>query len=215
MDAKKQEKLMRVGQAAAMLGVTGETLRRWEREGKITPSVKSQGTGWRRYAMSDLESAVIPGLTAKKDERKTVAYARVSSSEQAGDLERQADTLVAFCSARGWTHETIRDIGSGMNYKKKGLKNLLNRILAGDVERLVVAHKDRLLRFGAELVFALCEAKDCEVVIINKDETATFEEDLARDVLEIVTVFSARLYGKRSSKNRKIAESVRKALEAA
>jgi hypothetical protein len=91
-----------------------------------------------------------------------------------------------------------------MNYHKKGLRKLLEQILDGSVGRLVLTHKDRLLRFGAELVFALCEAKEVEVVIINKGEDATFEEDLAKDVLEIITVFSARLYGSRSRKNQKI-----------
>ena len=81
------------------------------------------------------------------------------------------------------------------------------------VGRLIITHKDRLLRFGAELVFSICEAKEVEVVIINKGEDATFEEDLAKDVLEIITVFSARLYGSRSRKNKKLIENMQKAVE--
>jgi predicted site-specific integrase-resolvase len=95
-----------------------------------------------------------------------------------------------------------------MNYHKKGLKSLLRGIIEGDVGRLVLTHKDRLLRFGAELVFALCEAKAVEVVILNQTEQASFEEELAQDVLEIITVFSARLYGSRSHKNQKLIEAV-------
>jgi predicted site-specific integrase-resolvase len=102
-----------------------------------------------------------------------------------------------------------------MNYYKKGLKHLLNAILADQVGRLVITHKDRLLRFGAELVFAICEAKNVEVIIINQGEDATFEEDLAKDVLEIITVFSARLYGSRSHKNQKLLAGVKKAVEEA
>lgn len=79
----------------------------------------------------------------------------------------------------------------------------------------MVAHKDRLLRFGAELVFAICEAKKVEVVILNQGEDTTFEEDLAKDVLEIITVFSARLYGSRSRKNQKLLDGVTRAVEAA
>jgi len=79
---------------------------------------------------------------------------------------------------------------------------------------LAVVHKDRLLRFGAELVFAICEAKNVEVVIINQGEDTTFEEDLAKDVLEIITVFSARLYGARSHKNQKLLDGVKQAVEA-
>ena len=101
-----------------------------------------------------------------------------------------------------------------MNYHKKGLTKLLNAILAGKVGRLVLTHKDRLLRFGSELVFSICEAKSVEVVIINKGGEATFEEELATDVLEIITVFSARLYGARSKKNKKLLDDVAKAVNA-
>jgi Resolvase, N terminal domain len=87
-----------------------------------------------------------------------------------------------------------------MNYHKKGLKLLLNDILSGKIGRLVIAHKDRLLRFGAELIFAICEAKNVEVIILNQGEDTTFEEDLAKDVLEIITVFSARLYTETASR---------------
>ncbi|MDL2410978.1 IS607 family transposase, partial [Rhizobium calliandrae] len=87
------------------------------------------------------------------------------------------------------------------------------QIINGSVGRLVISHKDRLLRFGAELVFAICEAKNVEVVILNQGEDTTFEEDLAKDVLEIVTVFSARLYGSRSHKNQKLLDAVNKAVE--
>jgi len=82
-------------------------------------------------------------------------------------------------------------------------------IVDSKVERLVLTHKDRLLRFGRELIFSLCEQFGTEVVIINRTEDSTFEEDLAEDVLEIITVFSARLYGSRSHKNRKIVEELR------
>lgn len=105
------------------------------------------------------------------------------------------------------------DLGSGINYHKKGLKKLLSELIAGRVERLVIAHKDRLLRFGAELIFAICECKDVEVVIVNKSQETTFEEDLTKDVLEIITVFSARLYGSRSHKNKKLLDAVQKAVE--
>jgi putative resolvase len=103
--------------------------------------------------------------------------------------------------------------GSGMNYHKKGLNRLLTGIVDDQVGRLVVAHKDRLLRFGAELVFAICEAKKVEVVILNQGEDTTFEEDLAKDVLEMITVFSARLYGSRSGKNQKLLDGVKRAVE--
>ena len=117
--------------------------------------------------------------------------------------------LELYCTKAGFNYEVIQDLGSGMNYYKKGLTKLLNLILEGQVKRLILTHKDRLLRFGAELIFAICEAKEVEVIIINKgDENIKFEEELAKDVLEIITVFSARLYGSRSKKNKKLLEDM-------
>ena len=147
--------------------------------------------------------------------RKTIAYARVSSPDQKDDLERQKQVLELYCARQGWTFAVVADLGSGMNYHKKGLKRLLNDILADRIERLVITHKDRLLRFGAELVFAMCEAKHVEVVILNPGEDTTFEEELAQDVLEIITVFSARLYGSRARKNQKLLDGVKHAVEEA
>ena len=144
--------------------------------------------------------------------KKTIAYARVSSADQKSDLERQKQELELFCASHGWAFEVISDLGSGMNYRKKGLIRLLNLLIDDKVERLVVTHKDRLLRFGAELVFAICEMKNIEVVIINQGSESSFEEDLAKDVLEIITVFSARLYGSRSKKNQKLLEGMKKAV---
>jgi len=138
--------------------------------------------------------------------RTTIAYARVSTSGQKDDLVRQVALLESFCAAQGWTYEVISDVGSGLNYHKRGLKQLISRICSGEVGRLVLTHKDRLLRFGAELVFSLCEHFGTEVVIINASEESSFEEDLAQDVIEIVTVFSARLYGSRSHKNKQVME---------
>lgn len=92
------------------------------------------------------------------------------------------------------------------------MQTLLNDILDNKIERLVITHKDRLLRFGAELVFMICEARDVEVVIINQGEELSFEQELAQDVLEIITVFSARLYGSRSKKNQKLIEAVKQVL---
>ena len=147
--------------------------------------------------------------------RNTIAYARVSSHDQKDDLERQKQVLELYCARQGWTFEVIADLGSGMNYHKKGLKRLLNEILADRIGRLVITHKDRLLRFGAELVFAMCEAKQVEVVILNQGNDTTFEEELAQEVREIITVFSARLYGSRSRKNQKLLDGVKHAVEEA
>lgn len=203
-------KLVPIKEAAAALGVSAQTLRRWEREGKLLPDERTAG-GRRRYDLARLQPELYRATV--EAERRTVAYARVSSHDQKDDLERQKQVLELYCARQGWTFEVIADLGSGMNYQKKGLKRLLDAIVEGHIGRLVITHKDRLLRFGAELVFAICEAKHVEVVILNQGEDTTFEEDLAKDVLEIITVFSARLYGSRSRKNQKLIEGVKQAVE--
>lgn len=184
---------------------------RWEREGKLIPDERTPG-GRRRYDLARLRPEQFHESTAQ---RRTIAYAHVSSHDQKDDLERQKQVLELYCARQGWTFEVIADLGSGMNYHKKGLKRLLDAIVEGQIGRLVITHKDRLLRFGAELVFAICEAKNVEVVILNQGEDTTFEEDLAQDVLEIITVFSARLYGSRSRKNQKRLDGVLQAVESA
>ena len=203
--------MVSIREAAEFLGVAVQTLRRWEREGKLVAHERTPG-GRRRYDLARLRPEQLHNVDAQ---RRTVAYARVSSHDQKDDLERQKQVLELYCARQGWTFEVIADLGSGMNYHKKGLKKLLDAIVEGRIGRLVLTHKDRLLRLGAELVFAICEAKGVEVVILNQGEDTTFEEDLAKDVLEIITVFSARLYGSRSRKNQKLLDSVRQAVEQA
>jgi predicted site-specific integrase-resolvase len=203
-------RLITIGEASEVLGVSISTLRRWDREGRLIPEKTT--SGHRRYDISKLKPEMYRERIAET--RKTIAYARVSSHDQKADLERQKQVLALYCARQGWTFEIISDMGSGMNYHKKGLKRMLNDILAEKIGRLVISHKDRLLRFGAELIFAICEAKQVEVVILNQGEDTTFEEDLAKDVVEIITVFSARLYGSRSRKNQRLLDDVKKAVEA-
>ena len=196
-----------ISEAAKLKGVSVSTLRRWEADGKLVP--ERTESGHRRYDIAKL-------IGVKAELSYTIGYARVSSHDtsassvqrQKADLVRQKQVIELFCATNGWQFETIEDLGSGMNYNKKGLKRLIKLIIDAKVERLVLTHKDRLLRFGAELIFSLCEHFGTEVVIINRTEDASFEEDLASDVLEIITVFSARLYGSRSHKNRKIVEEL-------
>ena len=127
---------------------------------------------------------------------------------QKEDLNRQKQVLELYCASNGWDFELISDLGSGINYNKKGLQHLIDLIIEDEVERLVLTHKDRLLRFGAELVFSICEAKEVEIVIINRGEDASFEENLAKDILEITTIFSEK-YDLRSIKNKKMIEKLK------
>ena len=200
-------KLVTIKEASAFLGVSTQTLRRWEREGRGIAVQRTKG-GQRRYDLTKMRPLALGA--EKLSEGITLAYARVSSHDQKDDLQRQEKMLEMFCSSKGWSFDLISDLGSGMNYHKKGLRKLLTRIIEGDVGRLVLTHKDRLLRFGAELVFAICEMKGVEIVLINRSDEPSFEEELAADVLEIITVFSARLYGSRSRKNKKLVADLQK-----
>ena len=199
--------MVKIGAAAELIGTTPAQLRKWEATGELVPARKTKG-GTRYYAIADL-------LGLANEAAPTVCYARVSSHDQKADLERQHAALEAYCAAKGWRTEIIRDLGSGMNYRKKGLQSLLEMILRRRIKRLVLTHKDRLLRFGAELVFALCELQGIEIVIIHKGEQPSFEEELAQDVIEIITVFSARLYGSRSKKHKTLLASLGESDEAA
>jgi excisionase family DNA binding protein len=164
-------RLLSIGEAAAVKGVSIDTLRRWEKESKIQ-SVRTEG-GHRRY---DIDT-----LIDFKENRKTIAYARVSSHDQKNDLERQALVLEAYCLHHGYNFEIIKDLGSGLNYKKRGLQKLLRFIICEQIDRLVITNKDRLLRFGLELIFSLCEYSGVEIVVLNRKEDSSYEEDLAAD----------------------------------
>lgn len=189
-----------IGDTAKILGVSVKTVRRWADSGKLK-SIRSP-SGHRRFHLHDVQE-LNDGNLNSTDNKITINYARVSSHDQKEDLVRQVKVLENYCANHGWQYETISDLGSGLNYKKKGLKQLLNRILTGDVGRLVLTHKDRLLRFGSELVFAICEEFNTEVIIINQSkEEISFEQELTEDMIELITVFSARLYGSRSRKNK-------------
>jgi len=182
-----------------MMGVSISTLRRWDNSNQFTPSSRTAG-GHRRYSVTKVKEYLGEFINSTK--RKVIAYARVSSHDQKQDLERQKKRLSLYCNNHKLNYELIDDLGSGMNYKKKGLKKLLKLVLSGQVSKIILTHKDRLLRFGSELIFQICNFFGVEINIIDENKSLTDEQVLAFDVLEIITVFSARLYGKRSHQNR-------------
>ncbi|UKA04880.1 IS607 family transposase [Photobacterium damselae] len=182
-----------IGEAAKILGVSVPTLRRWDKSGKFKSSHRTLGDH-RRFSIRDIENLL--GITSKT--RKIVGYARCSSHDQKADLERQSVRLSEFgCD------EVIKDLGSGLNCKKKGLTKLLKMIIGGEIKTLVLTHMDRLIRFGHEIITKLCEWFDTQVHIINNVDDVPFEQQLATDVITLMTVCCARLYGKRSGKNKK------------
>lgn len=198
-----------IGKASSMLGVTIQTLRNWDKNGKLTPSFITSG-GTRMYDLATLN--LIKGKKSIVPDRFTVAYARVSTRSQAKELETQKELLTLYCAKNAYRYKLISDIGSGLNYDKEGLNELIELIASGKIERLILVHKDRLLHFGSEIIFKLCALNDVAIEIINVGEELNPNKELIRDVLEIITVFSAKLYGRRSHKSLKMIDDLKKNL---
>lgn len=185
-----------------MLGVTAQTLRNWDKEGKLKPAyVKSNGY---RYYSED-------SILAYTQERKTkknlnvIGYARVSSKKQSDDLERQVNNLKTYLDSKYNEYEIITDIGSGINYTKPGLKTLIQKINRKEVDLIVVLYKDRLLRFGFELVEYFAELNNVKIEVLDKIDKNQ-DQELVEDLVQIVTVFSCKIQGKRKAKTKELIE---------
>ena len=198
-----------IGKAANILGVSIPTLRNWDKAGKLTPSFITAG-GTRMYDLATLN--LIKGKKSIVPDRYTLAYARVFTQSQKEELETQKELLTLYCSKQGYRYKIISDMGSGLNYTKAGLNELIELICSGQIERLVLVHKNRLLLFGSEIIFKICNIHDVEVEIINVGEELNPNEELVKDVLEIITAFSTKLYGKRSHKSLKMIDDLKKNL---
>ena len=169
-------------EASRILGVHPQTLRKWASDGSIE-HIRTQ-SGQRRY---DVESYL-----GRSRPAQTICYCRVSSKKQSADLDRQ----IAFMRARYPDAEIVTDIGSGLNFKRRGLLAILERLHAGDKLRVVVAYRDRLARFGTELIKVLLERNGGELVVLSQRDLSP-EEELTTDLLAILTVFGARVNGLR------------------
>lgn len=179
-----------IGEFTNKIGKTGQTLRDWDKKGTLKPHHVTEG-GTRYYSQEQLNHFL--GLKQSTQlNKKTIGYCRVSSPKEKDDLERQIEYVKTYMYAKGYQFEIISDIGSGMNYHKKGLNRLLDRITNSEVDKIVVLYKDRLIRFGYELVENLCEKYGTTIEIIDHTEK-TEEQELVEDFIQIVTVFSGRL----------------------
>jgi len=174
--------LVSISEAARFYGVSVPTMRRWDKSGRLRSTTRTLGNH-RRYQLGC-------------EDKLKVGYARVSSHDQRNDLVTQAKFLAPHCDV------VLEDLGSGLNCKKPRLRKLINMLLNKQVSELHLSHKDRLLRFGHELVFQLCKWSGAAVIIHNEAQIITFEEELCKDVITLMIVFSARLYGKRSHANK-------------
>ena len=190
-----------IGQFAKAIGKTTKTLRNWDKNGKLKP-VRVEDTGYRYYSQEQLNHFL--GLKLEKQiNKKIIGYCRVSSHKQKDDLERQIENVKTYMYAKGYQFEIITDIGSGINYNKKGLNQIIDMVTNSEVEKIVVLYKDRLIRFGYELIENLCNKFGTIIEIIDNTEK-TEQKELVEDLVQIVTVFSCRLQGKRANKAKKM-----------
>ena len=173
-----------------IIGVSAQTLRNWDANGKLHPH-HTTVSGYRYYSDEQLNQVI----NVKPKNRITIGYCRVSSHKQKDDLERQIDNVKTYLLAKGQPFEIISDIGSGINYKKKGLQELIRRISQNQVEKVVVLYKDRLLRFGFGLIEYIASLYNCEIEIIDNTEKSE-QQELVEDLVQIITVFSCKLQGK-------------------
>ena len=183
-----------------MLGVSAQTLRNWDKEGKLKPSyVKSNG--YRYYSEDSILSYTQERKTKKN--LNVIGYARVSSKKQSDDLERQVNNIKQYLSSKYETFDIITDIGSGINYKKPGLLKLIEKINKKEVDLIVVLYKDRLLRFGFELVEYFAELNNVIIEVLDKIDKNQ-DEELIEDLVQIITVFSCKIQRKRKGKTKQI-----------
>ncbi|NJO95612.1 MAG: IS607 family transposase, partial [Pleurocapsa sp. CRU_1_2] len=190
---------MRPHEFAEQIGVSVETLRRWDRTGKL--KAKRTPSNHRFYTEEDLLQA--KGLKPISEERLIKVYCRVSSAKQKNELTNQKDSMEQFCLARGYAvDEWIEEIGGGLNFKRKKFLNLIEDALSGKIEIIVIAHKDRLCRFAFDLIEQLLSKRGCKIIVANA-ESLSPQAELLEDLMAVVHCFSCRLYGSRSYRKEK------------
>lgn len=192
-------KILKPKEVSEMLNVTVKTLQNWDYTGKL---VSKRNPNNRRFYTEDQIREFV-GLKKYSLEKITIGYCRVSSLKQKNDLERQVENVKLYLNSKGNPYEIITDIGSGINYNKKGLNRLIKLIVENKVDKIVIAYKDRLLRLGFDLIQNLCELFNTKIEIIDNTEK-TEQQELIEDLTQIITVFSCKLQGKRAHNLTKI-----------
>lgn len=185
-----------LNQFAAKIGVTPQTLRTWHKEGRLNPAFITDG-GHRRYTHKQYLEFV--GETSIQAVKLNIGYVRVSSKKQADDLARQAQLMENYLTSKGKPFKIIQSVGSGINYKNPNLHELIRMVVNKEVDTVYVLYKDRLVRFGFELLEFLFNEFGVSIEIINQHFESA-QEELVTDLIQIITVFSAKLNGKRKNK---------------
>lgn len=191
----ENEKFVSSKKAREILGVSLKTLYRWDKNGKIKSITNPSGR--KRYNIRDLQIA--GGINTFNDKKEKICYCRVSSKKQMDDLDRQKN----FFKERYPDYNLVADIGSGINWKRKGLKTILERAMQGRVSEIVVAHRDRLCRFSFELLEWIFEKNGVKLLVLDEEKEKSKDEELADDILSIIHVYSCRKMGSRRYSNKK------------
>ena len=180
---------------AEMIGVSVKTLQRWDKEGKL--KAYRTPTDRRYYTHKQYVDYMGDG---KAKYGKTVIYTRVSTTNQKDDLQNQVEFLKQYANARGIiVDEIFEDIGSGLNYNRKKWNKLIEDCMLGSVKTIIIAHKDRFIRFGYEWFERFLKSNGVEIIVVNNDKTSP-EQELVNDLISIIHVFSCRIYGLRKYK---------------
>ena len=187
-----EDKYIKPKQASKLTGLTLTTLRRMGDSGEI-PCIKMDSG---RYIYNI--SKFVGDRNPTAPDRKKICYARVSSRGQKADLQNQ----IEYLKTKYPTYEIISDYGSGLNYKRKGLKEILDFAYKGELEEIVVTYKDRLCRFGFELIEYIIQSQSNAKIVVLSNSRASSESELATDLLSIITVFGARMHGLRKYKSK-------------
>jgi len=197
-------KLITIKEAASLLSVSTKTLRRWDDEGTLK-AIKTVG-GHRRYLQDDIDKYMKVYLPVKVIKKPICTYSRVSSHEQKakGDLDRQSQRLSEHCAKKKYqVDHIIKDVGSGLSDTRNGFVKLLDLVIAGKIEKVVIEHKDRLTRFQYNLIEKFFNSYGVEIEKVENNVDVSEEEELVNDIMMLMASFSGKLYGKRSAKRRK------------
>jgi len=203
------ERLLRPKEACGRLGISYSTLRRWIKEGRIR-AVQTLGGKYRipESEVRRLLSGAVGGET------RAVIYARVSSSDQRSDLERQIQYLTQYCTAKGYrVVDVLSDTASGLNTERRGLLKLFSYVVNRQVDIIVITYRDRLTRFGFEYLEYFFKQYGVRIEVVYGEEPRDARQELVEDLIAIVTSFAGKLYGVRSHKKRKLVEGFKKLLE--
>ena len=198
------DKLYNISKTAEMLGVTPKTLRVWDKENKLKPTLTSGGH--RRYRESDIKRLIGVEENIETKPKVCVTYARVSSQKQkvSGDLDRQSQRLSEYCAKHNlYVEHIIKDCGSGLNDKRVGFTQLTDLVVNGKVNNVIVEHKDRLTRFQFDFIKKLYSHYGCDIVVLDDKDDISDEDELTRDIMALLASFSGRYYGRRSLEQRK------------